>query len=94
MFDTTREDYDVELTLPDGRWILIFDVAYDGGERGNISGPPEMWCPEVPSSVEFEAVVGDSEDDSDIRRMATSDEIEAVYDDVLMWYEKTMRDYE
>lgn len=93
MIDVTSTDFDVELTLPDGRWIEVYNIEYDAGERGNLSGLPENCWPEVPSSVTFDALVGDSEDDSSIKRAATSDEIGAVYDDVLMWYEKTMRDY-
>ena len=88
MIDVTSTDFDVELTLPDGRWIEVYNIEYDAGERGNLSGLPEDCWPEVPSSVTFDALVGDSEDDSSIKRAATSDEIEAIYAEVLAWCER------
>lgn len=90
MIDVHETNPEVELTLTDGRWIEIYNIDYDPGERGNTQGLPENCWPEVPASVTFDALVGDSEDDSNIKRVATSDEMESIYEDVLTWYEEQL----
>lgn len=87
MIDVHETNPEVELTLPDGRWIEIYNIDYDPGERGNTSGAPENCWPEVPASVTFDALVGDSEDDPTIKRNATQDELDEIYEDVLSWIE-------
>lgn len=93
MIDVTRTDFDTQFDLPDGRWIEIYDVRYDPGERGKTWGDPGECWPEVPSGVEFEALVGDSEDDSTIKRNATEAEAEEVYESVLRWAEAQQEVY-
>ena len=88
MIDVHATNPDVELTLADGRWIEIYNIDYDKGEEGNTSGHPDNCWPEVPSSVRFDALVGDSDDDCTIKRNATKEELDDIYDDVLAWAEK------